>query len=62
MDPDPLGTAGLIGVQVGILLAGHVLGALVLSRRAAVRQRQPGMMALALSVSVTMAAMTAAQV
>jgi hypothetical protein len=62
LDPDPLGTVGLVAVQVGVLLAGHLLGALVLARRAGVAQRQPGMVALAVSVAVTMAAVTAAQV
>jgi hypothetical protein len=61
VDPDPLGTVGLVAVQVGVLLAGHVLGALVLGRRATMQQRQPGMVALAVSVSVTMAATTAAK-
>jgi hypothetical protein len=62
LDPDPLGTVGLVALQMGVLVAGHVLGALVLSRRVPVRQRQPGMVALAASVSVTVAAATAAQV
>jgi hypothetical protein len=62
LDPDPLGTVGLVAVQVGVLLAGHLLGAVVLARRAGVAQRQPGMVALAVSVAVTMAAVTAAQV
>lgn len=62
LDPDPLGTVGLVAVQVGILLAGHLLGALVLARRATMQQRQAGMVALAVSVTVTMAAVTAAQV
>jgi hypothetical protein len=61
LDPDPLGKVALVAVQVGILLAGHLLGALVLARRTTVQQRQPGMVALAVSVSVTMAATTAAQ-
>ncbi|MGH2546037.1 MAG: hypothetical protein ACRDHJ_04080 [Actinomycetota bacterium] len=59
LDPEPLGTVGLVAAQVGILLAGHLLGALVLARRATVQQRQPGMVGLAVSMAVTMAAVTA---
>jgi hypothetical protein len=62
LDPDPLGSVGLVAAQVGVLLAGHLLGTLVLARRATVQQRQPGMVALAVSAAVTMAAVTAAHV
>jgi hypothetical protein len=61
LDPDPLGAIGLVAVQVGVLLVGHVLGALVLARRVPAPQRQPGMVALTVSVAVTVAATTVAQ-
>ncbi len=62
LEPDPLGVTGLVLAQAAVLLAAHVAGALILARRAAAPGRQPAMVALAVSVGVGMAGLTAAQV
>jgi hypothetical protein len=46
LNPDPLGHVGLPLLQILVLLAGHVAGAWVLSRRLDLSDRRPGVIAL----------------
>jgi hypothetical protein len=47
LDPAPLGVRGLLWTQLGVLLAGHVAGAIVLARRVPRRAREPVAVGLA---------------
>jgi hypothetical protein len=47
LDPAPLGTSGLLWAQLGVLVAGHMAGAVVLSRGVRRRARRPAAVALA---------------
>jgi hypothetical protein len=47
LDPAPLGTSGLLWAQVAVLLAGHVVGAIVLARRVPRGAREPVAVGLA---------------
>ena len=53
LDPDPIGTTGLLAVQLAVLVAGHLAGAVVHARRARRRARAPGAVALALLVGTS---------
>jgi hypothetical protein len=58
LDPAPLGTTGLLWAQLGVLVAGHVAGAVVAARRAPRRAREPigvGLAALAAGSVVALA-------
>jgi hypothetical protein len=59
LDPAPFGVTGLLGIQVALVLAGGVVGALVLARRAEVGARAPGMAALCVVAGTAVAALTA---
>jgi hypothetical protein len=59
LDPEPLGDTGLVLLQVAVLVAGHLAGAVVLGRRAAPRARDPGLTALAVLLAAGVAAVTA---
>ena len=54
LDPAPLGTTGLLWAQLGVLLAGHGVGAVAAARRAPQRAREP--------IAVGLAALAAASV
>ena len=54
IDPAPLGTAGLLWAQLGVVVAGHAAGAVVAARRAPRRAREP--------IAVGLAALAAASV
>jgi hypothetical protein len=41
LEPDPLGTTGLLVAQLAVLLAGHLAGAVLHARRARRRARLP---------------------
>jgi hypothetical protein len=47
LDPDPLGTTGLLVAQLAVLVMGYAAGAVVHARRARRRARTPGAVALA---------------
>ncbi|MEX2458822.1 MAG: hypothetical protein WD770_07525 [Actinomycetota bacterium] len=60
IEPSPLGVAGRAAVQVAVLLAGHVAGAVVVARRTVdVRARDAGAVALTVSAGLSVAAVTA---
>lgn len=54
LDPAPLGTTGLLWAQLGVLVAGHAVGAFVAARRAPRGAREP--------IAVGVAALAAASV
>jgi hypothetical protein len=54
LDPAPLGVSGLLWAQLGVLLVGHTVGAVILARRVDRRAREP--------VAVALAALAAASV
>jgi hypothetical protein len=53
LDPDPLGARGLLAGQLAVLLAGHLVGAVVLARRAPRRARAPVAVGLAILAHVS---------
>lgn len=53
LNPAPLGVAGLLAVQVAVLVLGHLVGALVVARRLGRRARMPATVVLALLMAVT---------
>jgi hypothetical protein len=59
IDPDPFGATGLLAIQVGLVVAGGIAGAIVLARRAEVASRAPAMAALCLVTGTAVAALTA---
>jgi hypothetical protein len=56
--PDPFGERGRVMLQGGLVLAGHVAGALVLARRTGPPHRGPAIVALVLLVSISTVAVT----
>jgi hypothetical protein len=56
LDPDPLGTRGLLLTQLGVLGAGHLVGAVVVARRVRRAARVPIAVALALLVAASVIA------
>ncbi|MGH3343894.1 MAG: hypothetical protein ACRDPK_13680 [Carbonactinosporaceae bacterium] len=53
LNPAPLGTAGLLWLQLGVLLAGHLVGAAVLGARLAREARGPGAAAVSILVAAS---------
>lgn len=53
LDPAPLGVAGLLAVQVALLVVGHLVGAVVVAWRLGRRARMPATVVLALLMAVT---------
>jgi len=53
LDPAPLGVAGLLTAQVAVLVAGHLVGAVVVAWRLGRRARMPATVVLALLMAVT---------
>ncbi len=47
LDPDPLGTRGVIWAQLAVVTAGHIVAAVVLARRVPRRSRRPAAIAFA---------------
>jgi hypothetical protein len=58
LNPAPLGDLGLPLAQIAVLAVGHVAGAWVLSRRAELPQRRPGILALGLLATTAALAVT----
>jgi hypothetical protein len=56
LDPDPLGTRGLLALQLGLLTAGHVAAALVLARKLERISRGPVVFVLAALASASVIA------
>jgi hypothetical protein len=59
IEAEPFGTTGLLAIQVALVVAGGVTGAIVLARRVEVPARAPGMAALCLVAGTAVAALTA---
>jgi hypothetical protein len=59
LEAEPFGVTGLLAIQVGLVIAGGVAGAIVLARRVEVPARAPGMAALCLVAGTAAAALTA---
>jgi hypothetical protein len=58
LDPAPLGERGLVFTQLGILLIGHFVGALVLARGALRARRAPAAVALTILAGVSVISVT----
>jgi hypothetical protein len=57
LDPAPLGVTGLLWAQLGVLVAGHVTGAVVLARRVPRRAREPVAVGLAFLAAASVIAL-----
>jgi hypothetical protein len=57
LDPAPFGVEGLLWVQLGVLVAGHAAGAVVLARRVERRAREPAATGLALLAAAAVIAL-----
>jgi hypothetical protein len=57
LDPTPLGTRGLLAAQLGLVVAGHVVGAAVLARRLERGARGPVALLLAILASAAVIAL-----
>jgi hypothetical protein len=57
LDPAPLGTTGLVSAQLGLVLAGYVIGAAVLARRVERADRGPVALLLAALASASVVAL-----
>jgi hypothetical protein len=57
LDPAPLGTRGLLWAQLCVLLAGHVVGAVVFARRVPRRAREPVAVGLAFLAAASVIAL-----
>lgn len=53
LEAEPLGVNGLLAAQVGVLVAGHLAGALVVGWRSGRQARMPAVVALAVLMAVT---------
>jgi hypothetical protein len=58
--PEPVGHLPLAIIQIAVLIAGHVIGAFVLSRRADRDARRPGVVALVVLITAGLLAVTGA--
>jgi hypothetical protein len=59
LDPNPLGTTGLLVAQLAVLLAGHVAGAVAVGRRIRRRARPPVAIVLAVFAGASVIALVA---
>lgn len=57
LDPAPLGTRGLVAAQLAVVLAGHLVGAVVLARRLEREDRPPIALLLAVLASASVIAL-----
>jgi hypothetical protein len=57
LDPEPLGTRGLSGAQLAVLMLGHLAGAVVLARGVRRVARPPGAVALSVLAGVSVIAL-----
>ncbi len=55
LDPAPFGVGGLLALQVGLLVLGHLAGAVVVARGLGRRARMPAVVMLAVLMAVTTA-------